>query len=541
MKLKYRFLGVIVSLSTLMYSCMDNINDWPVDPSHNRLFRSLVLDVVEAMPTSVELKYNQVVDADKYIFEFSEDNLQFDEIVKTVVVLADTLTPFSSSTQATKTEYRTVFDELDGTTAYSVRMYAVDDSTGLESEFNELYFETPAEQLFTSYVAYTNSLEMIWSPTDRVTNLTLGDPLTDEVLLEKSLSPEEITEGKAVFEGLSPGLEYVAKIYNNEKVRGTLLVQTSGIAGGFVVEIQPGDDLTTEIDKAVDQGKSELILSFSGQTPYEMGSFSIPTGVTGLSFTGSPGANGDLPHLNLEEVRLGDLIFDDLIFENVEITGDYGRYFIYIGSDGTQLDEIIFRNSKLSDFRSIVRLGNNQIDITNVLFENCLIDNVGGYGVVNIGGSTPSLDTLSFTNSTMTELATQLMDVRNSIGEIHIGNCTFVNLNTSMSQVLRMDTNSLPLSVTTTNNIFAGNNGGASINSLSFDMGQTGLNVSFGGSYITSDLEINRYDFANITLFQGTTYDLFTDPDNGDFTLNPESGFGGRGVAGDPRWWYSEE
>ncbi|QDH78744.1 DUF5123 domain-containing protein [Echinicola soli] len=541
MKLKNIMLGVVALLSTLMFSCMDDINDWPVDPSHNRLFRSLVLDVVEALPTAVELKYNQVVDADKYIFEFSEDSLQFTEIVKTVEVLADTLTPFSASTQSTKTEYRTVFEELDGTTAYSVRMYAVDISTGLESGFNELFFETPAEQLFTSYVAYTNRLEMVWAPSDRVTTLILSDPLTEEVLIEKSLSPEEITTGRAVFEGLSPGVEYMAQIYNNEKVRGTLSVQTSGIAGGFVIDVNVGDDLSTVIENAVSQGYSELILSFAGQAPYELGSFTIPNGVTGLSFTGSPDVNGELPHLNLEEVRLSDLNFDDLIFENVEVTGDYGRYFIFIGDDGTELDEIIFRNSRLSDFRSIVRLGNNQIDITNVLFENCQIDNVGGYGVVNIGGSTPTLDTLSFTNSTLTELATQLMDVRNSIGEVHIGNCTFVNLSTSMSQLLRMDTNNLLLSVTTTNNIFAGNNGGASVNSLSFDMGQTGLNVSFGGSYITTDLEINRYDFANITLFQGTTYELFLDPDNRDFTLNPDSGFGGRGVAGDPRWWYSEE
>jgi hypothetical protein len=50
-------------------------------------------------------------------------------------------------------------------------------------------------------------------------------------------------------------------------------------------------------------------------------------------------------------------------------------------------------------------------------------------------------------------------------------------------------------------------------------------------------LEIKDYEFANITLFQGTTEDLFVDPANKDFRINPESGFGGMGTAGDPRWF----
>ncbi|MGV8092255.1 MAG: hypothetical protein AB2L24_10370 [Mangrovibacterium sp.] len=48
---------------------------------------------------------------------------------------------------------------------------------------------------------------------------------------------------------------------------------------------------------------------------------------------------------------------------------------------------------------------------------------------------------------------------------------------------------------------------------------------------------INKYGFADITLFNRTTYDLFVDPDNKDFTVKPDSGFGGRGTAGDPRWF----
>src|SRR5690606_28536070 len=149
--------------------------------------------------------------------------------------------------------------------------------------------------------------------------------------------------------------------------------------------------------------------------------------------------------------------------------------------------------------RSVVRMGNNQMQVKKVGFEDCWIHKIGGYGVVNIGGSNAQLDTLSFHNSTITELATQLMDVRTAVSHIFIGNCTFCNLTTSMSQLMRLE-KPRPISVVTENNIVAGNNGGAEINAINFDAASEGLSVSFGGSYITSDLVINKYEFANITL-----------------------------------------
>lgn len=537
--MKKYILSLFLSTLTCIFliSCEDEVNQWEVEEGHDRLFRTLVFDVVKVDPTAVEVKFNKVVNANKYVFEFSEDSLEFNQIVKRVEVLADTLTPFASSTTVTRTEYRTVFDELNGTTGYSVRMQAIDTESDKQSEYSLLYFETGAEQIFTSSLIYTNKIQLFWEQTDRVTSIAVSDPLTQEIVAEKTLTDEEIANASAVVEGLNPGTTYAVQIFHEARERGVLYIQTTGLASGAVVEVTPSDVIADLVAAAVADGNEDITLVFEGGTTYEIGSLSIPSGVTNLNFTGAPGDDGMLPVLNMTEVRLTDLVVSNLVFENLEISGDYGRYFIYLSSDNNEVGNIEFKRCRLNSFRSIVRLSNNLISVNKIDFNDCLIHNIGGYGVVNIGGSSTTVDTVSFANSTLTELATQLVDIRTPVSYMKIGNNTFCNLTSSMSQLLRLDANQLPLTVETENNIIAGTNGGAKINSLSFDMSSTGLNVSFGGSYMTNELEINKYEFANITVFQGDTYDLFIDPDNHDFRVNPESGFGGLGTAGDPRWF----
>lgn len=537
--MKNTLLTLIALIMTLfIISCEKKVNQWKIDPSHERLFRPLVFEMVEGnnMPTSVQISYTKIVTADKYIFEFSEDSLQFKNVVKTVEILADTLTPFSSSTTPNRIAYRTIFDGLEGNTGYSVRMKGVDSSSGLESGYSQFYFETGAEQIFIHWTTYTDKIQIFWTPTDKVTNITVSDT-TGQVIQNKELTPAEIDSASAVIKDLVPGTYYNITIYNNEKARGIKVLKTTGLKGGYLIKVNPGDAISDLISNAVNQGKTNVTLLFTGGQTYDIGSFNIPSGITSLSFTGAPDANGTLPLINMPEIRFSDLIFGKLLFEHVKLKGDYGKYFIYVSDDNAEAEEFTFSGCDLSDFRSIVRLANNKISVNKISFDNCLINNTGGYGIVNVGGSDPQIDTISFKNSTLTELATQLMDVRAPVSYIYIGHCTFCNLSSSMSQLLRFDDNHLPLSVATEANIIAGNNGGAKINALSFDMSSTSLNVSFGGSYITNDMVINEYGFSNITLFNGTTYDLFIDPDNGNFSIKPESGFGGRGTAGDPRWF----
>ena len=527
----------MATASVFLIGCEKKANDWLVEPGNERLFKPLIFEMVKVGPTEVQIKYTQSVSADKYIFEFSKDSLQFTNISHTVEILADTLTAFAESTSPMKVEYRTTFSELDGTTGYSVRMKCVDTLSGKESKYSQFYFETGAEQLFTDWTTYTDKIQIYWTQTNRVTNVKVSHPITGEVLADRVLTAEEKSSASLLVENLMPGTNYAFTIYNNNVVRGRKVLKTSGLEGALIVQVNPGDVVADLLANAVAQGKPNITLLFKGGETYEIGVLTVPAGVNNISFTGAVDAGASKPLLNIRELKLTDLAIGKIWFESVEMSYPSASFLMAFSTNNMEIDEFSFVNCDISKYTAVVRLSNNQIKLKKIAFDNCMIDRTGGWGVVNVGGNNVKLDTISFKNSTITDISTQLMDVRAAVPHIYIGNCTFVNLNSSLTQLMRFDTKNLPLSVVTEANIIAGNNAGAKINSFSFDVSTTGLTGSFGGSYRTNDLTINKYDFPNITIFNGSTYDLFVDPANKDFTIKPESGFGGRGSAGAPRWF----
>ncbi|WP_353138226.1 DUF5123 domain-containing protein [Pseudopedobacter sp.] len=534
MKKIFLRLTLLASVSIIATSCIKKANEWDIDPSHDRLFKSLVFEVVKTEATTVELKYTKAVSANKYIFEFSKDNLEFNEIVKTVEILADTLTPFNESTTPTKVEYRTIFEELDGTTGYSVRMKSVDTLSGTESKYSQVYFETAAEQLFTSWDVFTDKINISWTPTDRVTHITVFDAATGEEVQKNTLTPVEIGAGNMELINLSPGTNYKIIIYNNEVERGTKILKTSGLQGGIIINVNPGDDIPALVSTAVSQGKPNVTLMFKGGETYDLGTLILPAGLSNVSFTGENDISGTagLPALlNLKEVRLSDAIFGKLIFEKVVLTGGTGDYLINLATDGVEIEEYNFSNCFIFNYRGTVRVQNKNIKLKKISFDNNRFQNTGDYGIVNIGGSTPVVDSISFKNSTMQNMASQLMDVRSKVKGIIITNCTIYNQTKALTQLVRLDKNNLPSTFEAFNNIISGSNNGTQLKAFSLT-----YDGSFAGSYRTNEMSIGQ-EFPNITVFQGSAEDLFVDPANGNFRVKSESGFGGRGTAGDPRWF----
>lgn len=540
MKPIYFKIVMFVIATVAISSCQKEINNWEVDPSHQRLFKSLVFETALVGGTEVEIKYTQTVSADKYIFEFSKDNLEFNEIVKTVEIMADTLTPFAPSTTPARVEYRTVFDELDGLTGYSVRMKGVNIETGEASNYSELYFQTTAEQLFSLAEIYVNRIVMHWPPTDRVTHITVFEPLGNIELQRIDLTASDISNGYAEIADLQPGRDYRIVIYNDDAQRGSRVVRTSGLADGEMISVNPGDDIPALVSAAISEGKTNIILMFAGGQTYNLGSVNLPTGVSNVSVTGEPDASGNKPRLDISSFSLSDTEYGKIIFENVDIHAASGSSFLITqDQNGANIEGYSFVNCYIERFgNGVVRL-NNSVTVGGIIFDNCVIDRNGGWGVVNVGGSSAVVDSISFTNSTLTDLSTQLMDVRVAIKKIIVENCTFYNQNAGMTQLLRFDTNRLPLELVAGNNIISGTNNGAPMNATSHDHANFALAISFAGSYRTNEFEEERPSrgFADITVFNSTADDLFVDPAQGDFRIKPNNGFGGRGSAGDPRWF----
>ena len=276
MKKKY---FILLSLFTMMFvsSCND-ANDWGVDASCNRLFRPLTFEVGKTTANSVSITYSYVPKATQYVFEFSEGDEEFTEVKKSVTILADTLTAFAEATDMVKTTYRTLFDDLKGSTDYNVRMKAVS-ADGTESGYLADKFTTPDEQIFTDCEATVNTVMLQWTPGAKVTHIIYSEVgAADDAVVTRQITDEEMAAGKALIEGLASGTQYTAVIYNDDAKRGTKKFKTLGMKDGKEYTVQPEDDVNKILAQFAAEGTSALTLIFPSGT-YEIGKLTIPTGI----------------------------------------------------------------------------------------------------------------------------------------------------------------------------------------------------------------------------------------------------------------------
>ncbi len=523
------FIYLFISLLSVMWiSCEDDYNNWEVEEGHDRLFKPITFDVSDVDATEVELKFTTIYDADKYVFEFSKDSLEFSDIVLTVEMPADTLTAYSESSNALKTEYRETISGLDGTTAYSCRVKGVSDSLGLESNWSEVYFETIDEQLFTGYTISDTEISVTWPDSADVTDLYLYDK--DTTLLQSIV----LTDGQesASFDGLSAGTEYIIQIFNGDIRRGGYDLTTSGIVNGNTYYVEDTDDASTIYDALtaiVAEGYSDINVVFNaGQTYSIGGSITIPTGVNNIAFIGSADADSTLS--TLESCRFGvESEVNNIYVQYCAITSG-GNYTVRATS-GEVINHIYFQHCDVSDINSIMRIGSSTT-VSGIYVTDTWISDTGGYGVFNIGSGS-NCDTIVVNNCTMTEISTRFADCRCDC-VMDFSNITCCNVNKAMGHLWYLD-NSKTYEITVENCIFAGTNNSGLLRNTS---GTYDVTFDYSSCYETSDLPIEEgYELTNISTLSLTYDELFVDPDNGDFHIKSGTGFAGTGVAGDERWF----
>ena len=65
------FYYILLGIFAFSVIACEEANEWEVDPSHDRLFRSTKFEVKETNPTSALLSFRGVTNATKYVFDFS--------------------------------------------------------------------------------------------------------------------------------------------------------------------------------------------------------------------------------------------------------------------------------------------------------------------------------------------------------------------------------------------------------------------------------------------------------------------------------------
>lgn len=530
-----------------LIACSNGEIGWPTDPSYSHLFRPVVFTQYSLTTSSVGVSFTKVVDANKYVFELSEDSLQFTKNVRKMTLLADTLTPYATSATVSQVLYQTQFSDLNANTLHSIRMMAINKDSTQTTKYSQFTFRTPAENIFTGVKVTNNGATFVWKKTSKVTYVLVtknADPIKNILQTDSLITVGEIADSTKTISGLEIGTYYTAKIYYLDgatvRIRGTKIFKTPGTIGSFSYNLNPSENINTVLSNLLAAGRTNITFTLTNGLVYNFGAVTVPSGISRLTFTASSGA---YPIVNITKLSPSSSM-DGFLFENLNLIGLTNTALFNIGSAWT-FSDFTFSGCIISNYSSLFQLtGTNIISkINNITIENSVVNNIiGGSGLIYVSSSSPVVANIKLTNSTFNTEKTQLMDIRSTLLSLELSNCTFYNNGTAntLTQLFRFADNAhVPASMTVDKCIFAGNNGSTALKSFSSNF--TSLStVSFATCYRTTDLAVSTstgQGFPSIATIAATSTDLFTDPANGIFTIKPTVTFVGKGIAGDPRWW----
>lgn len=543
-------LVMLVAISISLTSCTEG-NDWNIDDAFSRLFGVNGEGIsIEAEDTKATVTFTGVPDAEYYIIEVSKDSL-YDE----VEAGGSNAIVYGGDKSITKSP--AVLENLAGDTKYFLRVKSMSDS---ENESHWAYyrdgqtiktFKTKAEQIFLEPEASDrseNSLRVKWTPGAEVTNLLVADGNGEEVM-NIALDDAVKAAGEYLITGLTPSTSYVITIMNGEAKRGVLNMSTTAAMpdGDYKTEMPAditritNDVIANIVDAAKAATGKENVAVTIGLHPdmtYDVASYAedgtdaslkLPEGAS-VTFFGMAGGNA--PKFNMIKSFNIEGGHTYIRFENVDIIDGGCQYFINQSTSAT-IAELSFKQCTFKDFdRSLIRTqGSGVINIDNIIINDCVLTNMShgnGYSVLYFGTATTNVGRLELINSTIDTTQRSFIEASKKpiANGVYITNCTFYN-NVAGGRYF-MDANGQNTNLVMTNTIL-----GKTLDATSRGARTAGT-MQFDNCIRTSDCVYGSNDIKDLPADTWSSADVFSNPDNHDFTLKINK------RVGDPRWYPAE-
>ena len=525
-----------------MAACTDG-NDWDVDGSETGLFRptSPKAEQTAKGETTINFTFSGVPGATGYQIEATTDSATFeasDEVSSDNILIEATKSPVEQD------------GFVVGNTYYS-RIRAIS-ANGKSSWVGISKVKMEEVNLFTDAEITSTRINFLWTPTTTVSTIVLLNADGEE-LERVELDEEAITSGAYAFTGLTPLTTYTAELYAGVNRCGSKSVETTSSAApgadktitynasktmqeqldAVAAEAEAGTTYTVTVIIPADaaNAKADNIDSETGNDS----DLKIPAGMS-VTFYGEL-ANAKNTLTIVKTINIAGS-HGSITFENLTITGN--EYLIN-QSDLCNVESIIVKDCKVSDFaKSLIRTQGGTPDgkIGTIKLENSIFSNIGsGYGFIHMDGAV--------------------------IDNINIDGCTFNGICTAGKCFFMMTkytyaTQSFTIANSTFYN-FCGNgkyfldfsdaaNGPATfeMKNVLFGKGADDVtNKNVHGSCNTADGVENcksASDFykviKGVEATGKTSAEIFTDPENGDFTLKADCGVE---KCGDPRWYTTAE
>jgi hypothetical protein len=494
-----------------------------------RLFRPVVKDALESNGNWIRASWQPIKDAKSYTVQLSRDT--FRTIAKSVDL--DT------------TVY--LFENLEWNKMYQVQVRANAADSNFNSKMSNLgSIKTP---LFPT-ILNTPGVSDVSENAVRVSWTTGGAAVTSVKILKASdssevtsvtLTPADVTAQFKIISGLAPSTGYIIFLYSGTSVRGWADFATKAPLAGNLIDLRGITGRPSVLADTIPIVPSgSIIILKRGETYNIAAAVNINKSLTFLSGTDLSVTGQAIISLPANFNITSGSIIDSIVFNDVTLRGtDYTSKYVFNINTACTIGKMNFISCKAEIFRGMVRLQSQPAIINNFLVDNCIIDSISNYGVINVDVATAKADNIIFRNSTIYK-AEKVITSRNNSTSVLVENCTFNEApwgggNNYYIDYSTSPTNNVTNGITIANCIFGVgkiNNSNVSIRGIRANAATT---INGSNNYRTSDQVSLGNDIPSIITYTKTAAQLFMDPANGNFRIIDTS-FPGRSNSGDPRW-----
>lgn len=532
-------------------ACTEGMDDWSADASYDRLFAPTTFKIenVEGEATMATVTFSLLQGSEALELNLSSDSLYADMDETTASILTETFTesPATVTGLIGDTKYFARYRSKAGDKVSKWVYVATGEGKGYA-------LKTPKEQIMYAVDDDQRGEDFItvsWTAGMEVTHLMVH---TAEVEEDKriDLDATAIAIGQYTITGLAASTNYTITIWYNEAQRGSVTASTFAAApkGDYIYRAEAGLE---KIDNALMAEIAEAAKAAAGNSEAYSATIVIPAGLTidmsDVNDSGDPaslkipegmsvtffGAPGEQPVVKLSKsinIAGGHAY---VRFENLKIT-DGGSEYLINQSDGCSVGELGLKSCQLYNFeRSVLRGQSAVVAIEKISVDDCIFTNMShgnGYSVFYVGDAKNQIKEIALSNSTFDTAQRSFIEASKScISKIGMTNCTFYNVVADGRYFIDAKDQNTNIEL---NDIILGKTYHASASRGV----RTSGTISVSNSIRTSDCVFGSNDFkAEVGFAAGeqSSADIFTDPENHDFTLKIFD------KVGDPRWYRVEE
>lgn len=372
----------------------------------------------------------------------------------------------------------------------------------------------------------------------------------EEVAYYYTVTDKDLKASYAIIEQLKPETDFRVIAYSADgEYRGRRDFTTKAAEvfenPELVVDLRQKDTTILDGDLFNSLPDNAILLLKGGvdytvdKTPKFTKSFTMRTGMSLLGkanvMCGGFAVAGDVANIRIENIRYTCLPTDDK-------TSNFGGRYFFNNSDVYNVGNLVFEDVEIVAMRGIIRTRKKAQHFDNIVFNNCILDSIGGYKVVQLDTDDTSVGTITITNSTLSHIdgVIRANNRKNTnIDQILIDNCTFAYAsNNAPLFMLKKDGCCEGLKFDMNNCVIGGNYFGKAGQGATFNASATAAynNVFVAGDYNWAvDAEGNiTSPLGSYTTMKEGIKDIWVDPANGNFTY--KSGKLDCAEVGDPRW-----